>query len=193
MRFSVRHASFALVVVLTIPLSIAHSARIAEDEAGHLYTFTHGKKHILWPDFRLNEVMAQSYVLQREGTQYVIWQSFTNDRSLLAMPVIDDSGEPSVSKFKYFSRDFEASSRAGRDTRTGSEIKLAKPLHLKNMTWDKLHAAAGDHLRRRESGSALPPLSPVSTPAFLNTPVSVFTAGGKFIHFKQYMDRSAET
>jgi hypothetical protein len=180
-------------LILFSPVSSAHVANLNVDDDGSLYDLKSGKKDILWPDFRLHEMMAYSGVTKRAGVQYIVWESFTNDRSLIAMPVVDDNGEPSVRRFMYFSRDFNASTEQGRDVRVGSEINIKKSLHLRGLTWEHLNDFTEALSNKKRGKRPAFSVSRTSTPGFLKTPVAVFSEKGEFIKTKQYIDRSDDT
>lgn len=191
MRTLSRHQRVFSALTFLAPFSPAHAVNVEVNNAGSLYTLKAGKRDILWPDFRLHEMFAQTYVIKRAGVQYIIWESFTNDRHLVAMPVVDDNGEPSVSRFLHFWRNFHASSEQGRDIRAGSEVSIMKPLHLRGLTWEYLMDFSGELISKGEDPTRLESMT--STPSFHKTPVVLFSEEGKFIKTRQYIDQSDDT
>lgn len=190
MRIFSGHKLLSSALTFFAPLLSAHIANVEVNKTGSLYILKAGKQDVLWPDFRLHEMMAESAVIRRAGVQYIVRESFTNDHAVMAMPVIDDNGEPSVTQFMYFSRDFSASTEQGRDIRAGSEINVTKPLHLRGLTWEHLNDFIGDLDSRRRGEMPESSQSRISISAFHKTPVAVFSEEGKFIKTKQYIDQS---
>lgn len=193
MRTLSRHKLLIAALTFFAPFSPAHAVNVEVNNAGSLYTLKNGKQDILWPGFELHEMFTQTYVIKRAGVQYIIWESFTNDRHLVAMPVVDDNGEPSVSRFMHFWRNFQASSEQDRDIRTGSEVSIMKPLHLRGLTWEYLMDFSGELISKGNSEAPTRSESMTSTPAFHKTPVTAFSEDGKFIKTKRYIDRSDDT
>jgi hypothetical protein len=193
MRTLSRYEFLFFGLTFFVPFSSAHAVDIDVNDAGSLYAITAGKKDILWPGFELHQMYTQTYVIKRAGVQYIIRESFTNDRALVAIPVIDDNGEPSIQQFMYFSRNFTASTEQGRDVRVGSEISVTKPLHLRGLKWEDLNHFIGALSRKKAGKRPAFSESRVTTPAFFKTPVAVFSEDGDFIMTKQYIDRSDDT
>ena len=193
MRIVCRHKLLFCFLTFFASFSSAHAVNVDVNKSGSLYTLKAGKQDILWPGFQLHEMFTQTYVMERAGVQYIIWESFTNDRSLIAMPVIDDNGEPSVRRLMYFSRAFNASYEQDRDVREGTDVSLRKPLHLRGLTWEKLIDISGRLIIKTSDEEPSCSESKTSIPAFNKTPVTVFSEDGKFIKTKQYIDQSDDT
>jgi hypothetical protein len=161
------------------------------DESGALKLADDGHVSMLATNFECNDSMTQSYILDRNGTQYIIWANFSSDRSTIAMP-IDKTESPGFSRLIHFVRDVGASTEQKRDVRIGSDFSLPTTVPLLNLSCEKILDVLGnqeDLIKGEPKRSTMR----VIAPGYSQTIVDTYGAHGKYAGTKYYIDRENGT